>query len=177
MPDKIKKQKGFTLAELLIAVFVLTTGVIGAYLAVQQSVNIASNSSLRSTAAYLAQEGIEIIRNIRDTNFLEGDAWNEGLDIDGNYQADYTTPRINDPILLACNNPCDYSSVNLRFLKKNNLDLYNYSLGSDTLFKRKISLQKSGASQEILKITVTVYWRDKTGAKNFSAQENLYDWF
>lgn len=171
-----KNQKGFTLAELLIAIFVLTSGIIGAYIMIQNSISVATSARTKATASHLAQEGIEIIRNIRDTNFLErtsdpSNAWSEGLS-PGNYQADYLLPRTKDPILSACPSPCGFSD--LWFLRKNNNDFYNYSAGENTVFKRKINIQQQ---PDVLKIIVTVYWLEKSTVKEVSMQENLYDWF
>lgn len=173
---KNKKNNGFTLAELLIAIFVLTSGIISAYIMIQNSINATTSAKMRTIAAYLAQEGIEIVRNIRDTNFLEkarnpDNAWNEGL-ISGNYQADYRSPGLKDPSLNVCPNPCGFS--NLWFLRKNNNDFYNYSIGEQTDFKRKITIQ---GETDILKVIVTVYWLEKSIVKEISIQENLYNWF
>ena len=76
-----KKGAGFTILELIMAIFVMTVGVLGAYAVVQQIIVYTLVSSSRLTAAYLAQEGIEIVRNIRDTNWLTVPpvVWNEGV--------------------------------------------------------------------------------------------------
>jgi len=45
-----------------------------------QIISYINVSTLRITASYLAQEGIEIVKNIRDTNCLErASSWNYGL--------------------------------------------------------------------------------------------------
>ncbi len=176
MFSKNKQNKGFTLAELLIAVFVLTSGIIGAYIMIQNSISVATGARMRATASHLAQEGIEIIRNIRDTNFLEKasaptNEWNEGLS-SGNYQADYFLPRSKDPALSVCPGLCGFSD--LWFLRKNNNDFYNYSAGENTVFKRRITIQRQ---PDVLKIIVTVYWLERSMVKEVSMQENLYNWF
>ena len=67
MLNKIKT-KGFTILEVLVAIFVITIGVISAFNVVQ-NINIFSRvNSSRLTATYLAQEGVELIRNRRDSN-------------------------------------------------------------------------------------------------------------
>lgn len=68
--------RGFTVLEVLVAIFVITVGVLAAFNAVQNiSASFRTNAS-RLTATYLAQEGVELIRNKRDTNWLDGSAWN-----------------------------------------------------------------------------------------------------
>ena len=64
-------QGGFTLIEVMVAVFVLTIGVLAAFNVVQNITIYSRTTSSRLTAIYLAQEGIELVRNQRDTNWLE----------------------------------------------------------------------------------------------------------
>jgi len=74
-----QSNKGFTLIETVVAVFVLTIGVLGVFTVVQ---NITFSSQLNSsklTATYLAQEGIELVRNQRDSNWLAGSPWGSRL--------------------------------------------------------------------------------------------------
>lgn len=71
--------KGFTLLELLISIVVISIGVLGTYSVVQQIFSLTFSSSYRLTAAYLAQEGVEVVRNIRDTNWIEEDNWKDGI--------------------------------------------------------------------------------------------------
>jgi len=79
MLNKKKKCEGFTILEILVAMLVITIGGLAAYAVVQQIISSTFSSSYRLTAAYLAKEGVEIVRNMRDTNWLEGDLWNAGI--------------------------------------------------------------------------------------------------
>ena len=80
-----KTNKGFTIIEVLITILILTTGGLAAYSMVQQIVFSTFASSYRLTAAYLAKEGIETVRNMRDTNWLDptNPSWSEGLENTG----------------------------------------------------------------------------------------------
>jgi prepilin-type N-terminal cleavage/methylation domain-containing protein len=80
----LNKEKGFTIIEVIIAIFILTVGVLGAFSAIQMIAAFTSNVSSRLAAVYLAQEGIENVRNIRDSNWLEkrdipGLAWDDSI--------------------------------------------------------------------------------------------------
>jgi type IV pilus modification protein PilV len=69
------KTKGFTMLEVLVAIFVVTIGVLAVFNMVQNiTVSFRANAS-QLTAAYLAQEGVELVRNERDNNWLQGSAW------------------------------------------------------------------------------------------------------
>lgn len=77
---KIKHNKqlqtsGFTLIEVMAAVTIMSIGLIGSLTAINYSLkNIASQED-RIIAAGLASEGIELARNLRDSNWLAGAAW------------------------------------------------------------------------------------------------------
>lgn len=73
------RTKAFTLIEIIIAIFLITVGSGAAFVVVQKTITFTSVSSSRLQAAYLAQEAIENVRNIRDTNYLEDANWNEGV--------------------------------------------------------------------------------------------------
>jgi len=162
------KSKAFTIIEVIAAIFVITIGVLAAFTVVQQIVFQTITVSSRLTAAYLAKEGIEIVRNIKDTNWLDpaDPPWNNGLGA-GDWEADY-----NDSSLTVCPGSCDFS--NLRFLKING-GFYNYSSGTDSKFKRKITITPEGADK--LKVYVEILWQEKGQDRNITVQENLYDWY
>lgn len=73
---KLQVQKGFTLLESIIAIGIFTVGI-------SVSINLISssltNAGVRTRdkiiAGYLAQEGIEAVRSIRDNNWIAGNSW------------------------------------------------------------------------------------------------------
>ena len=64
-------KNGFTIIEVIIATSILTIGVLGAFSAIQMIIASTSIISSQLAATYLAQEGIENVRAIRDSNWLE----------------------------------------------------------------------------------------------------------
>lgn len=162
-----KKDKGFTLLEMIIATFILVIAVVGLYSLFSQIIVATSIVSSRLTAAYLAQEGIEIIRNIRDTNWLNNTNWdNELTSCSFGCEADYRTGTVNETTVLRA-----YENAYL------NVDVdgfYSYSTsGSPTKFKRKITVTPIG---DVLKISVSIEWEDRGKTYNFTTEENLYNW-
>ena len=73
------KQSSFTLIEVLIAVFLITVAIGGTFILMQRVVEYSAVSFSRLQAVYLAQEGIEQVRNQRDSNWLAGNPWNQGI--------------------------------------------------------------------------------------------------
>ena len=161
-------QKGFTLLELLVTIFVIAIGLIAAYVVAQYPLSRVSVSMSTLKAAYLAQEGIEIVRNIRDTNWLEEDNWKTDLDI-CDPSSKYCEADYDDLGLISYSKSSDQPNL-LKF----NGDFYNYDSGSNTKFRRTIEIKEDG---DKLKVTVTVSWEEKGKSYDFDLQENLYDYW
>ncbi len=165
--------RSFTIIELMVAIFVILVGLIGGMTAISRMFILTSLSSSRLTAAYLAQEGIEIVRNIRDSNWLETRTatttpWDEGLsNCSGGCEADYTILGVEDPSI---------STYFDRKLKINPDDgFYSYTSGDETKFKREITINHEG--NNVLNIVVEVTWQEKGQSYSFSVQEKLYNWW
>jgi len=76
------KKNAFSLIELILAIFILTVAVFGSFALIQRIAVFAYASQNKLTAYYLAQEGIENVRNIRDNNWLQSkENWTDGLPI------------------------------------------------------------------------------------------------
>ena len=75
---KLKAKEGFTLVESLVAIAVFTVGISAAIFVIQQSFFVGARVKNKIIAAHLAQEGIEVIRNIRDRNWIQGKVYNVG---------------------------------------------------------------------------------------------------
>ena len=80
------RHKGFTLVETLVAIAILLIAVAGPLLAASRASVLASVSRDEMTASYLAQEGVEYVRAMRDDEYLglypsgdPDDAWNNFL--------------------------------------------------------------------------------------------------
>lgn len=66
-----KNKKGFTLIETLVAISILLIAVVGPLTISASSLQSSLNVRNQITASYLAEEGIEYVRNIRDTESLK----------------------------------------------------------------------------------------------------------
>jgi len=152
-------KKGFTIIELMAVILIISIGVLGSYSVVR---DIFASTNLISTslpAVYLAQEGVEIVRNIRDSNWVADNNWDDGLSL-GSWQADYDDQSL--------------SAYNGSKLKLNN-HRYNYAIGSDSLYDRKITIG-NGPDSNSLNISVTVNWSILGTSHNVIVQENIYEW-
>lgn len=148
---------GFTLLETIFAVIVLMIGILSVIALLVFNISQANNFKNRIIAYNLAQEGIEIVKNIRDTNWLSGApvVWNSGLS-DGDHQADY-----ND-LTLSSYDP----SGKLKFNGIN----YQYDGGDETVFQRRINILNSAADK--LKVESEVIFKGQA----IKLESWLYNW-
>jgi len=157
-------KKGFTLIEVLLAVFVTTVGILALYNGISYSYNSIQKAKDKITAAYLGQEGIEIVKSIRDSNYVAENTWNTNLTTcSGSYgcRADY------DDYTLTVNTN---EALSKTLLKIDATHFYNYATGSDTIFSRKIVITSLDSNK--IKVSVIVYW----GSNEFLIEEILYNW-
>lgn len=159
--------------ELMITVFIITVGIGSISGLITYTLSYTSFNSSKLIASYLAQEGIEIVRNIVDTNLIEGETWSEGLQafcVTGcivDYNHSYG-PTQEDP------NPPSFAD---QYLNIDSSNFYGYSSGPQTKFQRKITIQDILATPEDdLAVIVEVLWQEKGKDYKISAQENLYNW-
>lgn len=167
----LKNGAGFTFLELIIAILVITVGMLGALAVARQPIFYTSLSISRLTASYLAQEGIEIVRNLRDENWLAGRDWNNGLN--------------------SCTIGCqaDFHSSSLEGLQNDGLLSFggdgfyvHDASGTPTKFTRKITIipvdvEAPIGEDDYLKVTVLVQWEEKGKPYDVEVQENLYNWY
>ncbi|MDP2638864.1 MAG: prepilin-type N-terminal cleavage/methylation domain-containing protein [Candidatus Azambacteria bacterium] len=163
----ISKQNmlGFTLVETMVAVGVVMIGFTAVLSLSSTSLFHISSIQDRLIATNLAAEGIEVIRNIRDTNWLQNQSWDLNLS-DKNYQAAYNSV----PPLLS------YGDIAYRdvFLSIDSNGFYNYGSGAPTKYKRNISITHI-TSYEI-RVVSTVNWKIRNIDYSASVEDHLFDW-
>lgn len=152
--------KSFTLIETLVAISLLTVGVVGSFSLMQRVTSFASIASSQFTASYLAQEGIEIIRNIRDTNYLERQSWDNGIAAGASFHLDYRSQVFPDE---TCGNYLRYAS-----------NFYTCSADSSGKFQREITIEKPLSDKMV--VSVEVSWSERGTQHQVFAETELYDW-
>ena len=88
MPDKLRynrKSGGYLLVESMIGISIAVVGLLGILTLLSRSVGLSRVVGNQLTANYLAVEGVEISKNIIDTNVIQGNPWNQGFDMDGKF--------------------------------------------------------------------------------------------
>lgn len=155
---------GFTVLEVISAIFILTVGVGGSLALIHQTVSGVSNLKSRLIASYLAQEGLEIVRNQRDQAWLEKEDWSN-FPTGSCLEADYSSDT-----LVVC------GAEGAQPLNIDSDGFYGYGPGEvETRFKRKISVEDAGSDQK--KVVVEVNWEEKGQTYTFQVMEYLTNWF
>ena len=162
------ENKGFSLIEVVTAIFILTVGVGGAFSLIYQTLSAVYTVRSELTASFLAQEGVEIVKNLRDNAWLESRAatstsWLANLsEAGGSYEVDYSTQSLS-------------RADNSTYLRVDSNGFINYSSGSQTNFTRSITL--TNVSTTTVKVVVNIGW--ETGGRDHSLEivENLTNWY
>lgn len=162
---------GFTMIELIIAISILSIGIVTVYSIFASILALSNSVSQRLIATYLAKEGMEVARNIRDDNFVNNRKWDKDIKIcDKGCQADYKTGTANEASL---NKLKKYNDNN--FLNLNPDGLYSYDSGTTTRFKRKITV--TSEDKDTLKVVVEVFWDYNSKSYIFQTEGYLYNWY
>lgn len=148
-----KFSSGFTMLEMVIIVFIFLTGIIGAYSVIYYFSTSAIFSSNQLVASYLSQEGIELVKNLRDNNLINGIVdWKSNI-IGNCLSGNVCKIDFNDLAVSSDN------GANPAFLKRNDEGFYSYDFGSSTIFKRKITITNSpNLSPDFIDVLVETEW-------------------
>lgn len=155
------KHRAFTLVEVLVALAVLSIGLVPAFYHVTGAVLLAGRIRDSLITANLAQEGVEIVRSLRDANWFKGLAYDDGFD---------------DCLPGGCSVQFDSGSV----LDKQGalrLDpatgLYQYQRGEPTPYTRTLYITRLPDS---VRVESVVQWDYRGQPREYRVRAYLYDW-
>ncbi|PJE74182.1 MAG: hypothetical protein COV01_01630 [Candidatus Taylorbacteria bacterium CG10_big_fil_rev_8_21_14_0_10_41_48] len=170
--------RGFTLVEAMVAISILSLSITGPMIIAQKGIGSAIYARDQITAFYLAQEAVEYIRNVRDSNRINQASWLSYLptclaggtcQIDARY-TDYT----NESAISAClSGTCPVLSFDT------SQNFYGYGSGGSwesTRFTRDVQVTETQANKEAV-ISVTVSWNTNLFAptRTFTIKEYIYN--
>src|SRR3989344_2728791 len=162
------KNKGMTLIEAIISIFILILGLVPIFMSITVTNNLAIIIKNDLIASNLAREGIEVVRSIRDANWFNGLLFDANLADCGQSICDWVVPWDSAaPIPLGANPPLKIDSTT---------GLYNYSTGSNSLFTRKISISRVGTCNCEIKILSQVSWPERKDTKVITVESHLFNW-
>jgi type II secretory pathway pseudopilin PulG len=173
----IKNKGGFTIIEALVAFAVLTLSLGPLLVVVTMSARISSSIKNNLTASMLAQEGIEVVRAIRDTNWLKvpEDPFYTNLNGGADGSTETGTVQYNSSAIVIVG-PSPY----LKF--DSSSGLYSYDSGSPAPYKRTIKITKipnpanPGNPCVELKVESVVTWQENNRLRTITVEDHLFDW-
>jgi prepilin-type N-terminal cleavage/methylation domain-containing protein len=157
------RQNGFTLIEALVALTILTVGLVPAFLQARNALSLAGSVRNSLVAAHLAQEGAELTRALRDADWFASRPFGKSL---ATCAAGCRLQWNSSSILPLVGNPP------LRV--DPDTGLYQYNRGDDTRFSRQVTVTLVSADE--LQVEVLVSWDESSGPKEFSVEHHLYNW-
>lgn len=187
------EKKAFTLLEVMISVTMLTFTALTIFTISKSSKALMASSEDRATAMYLAQEWIELIRNMRDTqvwqstnkwrdNFLN-DIWFSGSEkvlvkkikwefsLEG-VDKSFFNKKISsiDQICVSFYDNCDFEVIETKKEWERSWKAWEW-----TIFFRKINIKKEDWENNLITIKSSIYWDYKWEVQNFSLETKLWN--
>jgi len=193
--------KGQGLIEMLIAIAIILTAVVGSLTLMVASFNANRESEFRTVAANLARESVEICKNQRNSTWLNGtpfESWFTNADLDysavpvfdevsGEWTLDFLADDITDPGAAVWS----YTTGDLNGLMNN----YQTTDAEETIYRRILFFSPicydAGADSEFLigdgeicsphetvgvKITGITQWQDREQTHDVTLELRLYNW-
>lgn len=168
-----KQKEGFSLVETLVAITVLLIAIMAPLTLASNSLTASAVAKEQFVASFLAQEGIELIRQQRDNSMLNGDpGWLDNLKPEctnpSNCRIDFITKTIVNCNATGCI-PLNYNAITKQ---------YSYETGPDwkeSIFERTIIMNDS-YSEEEASVKSTVTWEVKGFSRSTVAESHLFNW-
>lgn len=156
--QKTSYRQGFTLIETLFAILIFSAALVSLLAIAGKGIVATAQVKNETTAFYLAQEGIEVARNVRDSNFVAGGTWDAGF-----------APIPDCSTTSGCY--LDFTNGGVPLLVENqgtdevffNAGLYTNQGGTPTGFHRYVRLVPvaNGGTPDEYTVTSTVWWQSR----------------
>jgi len=183
-----KLNSGFTLVETLVAISIFAFSLMALMVVLGKGIADTDYAKAKNTSAYLAQEGIEYVRNMRDTFAIYDSSPAQGwtdfsakltaggcfgangcyINADAIFNTPEPTPPATNIVFTSCGSTCT------QLLYDASSGKYNYLSGTSSGFSRKIKVSQVSADQ--IRISSTVYWVQGTNTYNITFSDDLYNW-
>jgi len=194
--ENLKSQSGQSLVEMIVAIAIILTGLVGALSLTISNLSGVDEAGTRVVASNLAKEGVEVVRNFRDANWLQNLDWDSGLflgndftaiavfnSVANKWQIDFTPNAITDAAAKLYRSP-------------ENLYLQNVALpaGAETQYSRLVTLDPicfnvaaktenitgnpcGGGEEKIgIRVKSEVVWTLSSRSRKVILEDRIYNW-
>jgi len=159
-----QRERGFTLVEVLVAMVLLSTALVPVFMLASDSLRLTERIKNSLIGANLAQEGVEVVRALRDANWFQGVSFSQGLDgCDAGCVVQYNSDTLNTALLPST--PLLFDSAT---------GLYQYTTGTASIFSRKITITQIPPSH--MKVVSEVSWMNRSIPMTMKLEYYLFDW-
>lgn len=172
---RLKVKAGFSLIEVLAVLFIVSLTLLGVVSLIIQNIQVQSINKSNLIASSLAQEGIELIRHVRDDNWKNNQSFDMGLSDNSGTEYYYTVDFNTGTATLITD-----SNQSKLFL--NSEGFYVHNLGSavsltETIFSRQVAVVRLNSYPgSPLQVRSIVSWTDRTKPYRYELQALLFDW-
>ncbi len=165
-------KRAFTLLETIVAIGLIVGGLVGTLALVAQSTRDVRGADNRLIAAQLAQESIEVVVAIRDTNWIQG----------------HTANALTRNIRTTQRGIVNYNSTAVQQVNQNQFCLLRNAEGyyvhgtpatCTTLFRRHLEIADGtdSAGTVYREVRAVVEWQVGTRTESVTTVHHLYNWY
>ncbi|MCF7795407.1 hypothetical protein K9M50_03545 [Patescibacteria group bacterium] len=173
---KVLNKAGFSLMEVMSVLFIVMVGMVGVMSLVLQNIQVKEINTNRIIAHQLAQEGIELIRKQRDTNWIvcanagssDPSCWLSNIEAGFNYIVDF-----NDEYPVKVTSIEDANLFKITSGEFENMYVHDLT-SQETPFYRMIEIEPMPGNS--IYITVNIEWNERGQMYSYSAETVLYNW-
>jgi type II secretory pathway pseudopilin PulG len=163
-----KKKLAFTLIEVVLILFIVTIGLAAAISLALKSMYFHNIEKDLLTASFLAHEGVEIVTNIRDTNIIQGNSYDNW---DGTSSAGIGEKYFRvEPFEAE-----EITGIDDTFLQRDSEGFFVHDdiTYDDTKFKRMITTKASTTASTTVEVWLN--WQDRGDEYDYKLETVLYD--
>lgn len=160
----IKENRGSLIVESMVATTLVVVGILGIMSLLSRSSKLSHYASHSFQATYLAAEGIEVVKNILDTDIARGLLWGESI-------------KGASPFCVYYNTAGDLNSASCPGAEGIAFDLSaGFFLGPVTegLLRREVVITQLGG--EAYGVASTVSWKEGDEEKLVKIEDTFYPW-
>lgn len=165
-------QRAFTLVETLVAITVLMIAIAGPLTIASKSLKSALYARDQIVANYLAQDALEVVKNIRDNGYLEDSAVWLPLSLNGCKNSVCKIDTASDSPSISSANGAESSDPARLYLTPEGRFTHNGAAANTrTMFSRTMEFTKASTNDNEYSVKIRVYW---DGPGGVVSEEVLY---
>lgn len=167
------KTRGFTLIETLVAITIFSIGIVAPLSVAFYAIRAAEVARDEISGFYFAEEGVEYIRHVRDTNILEGANWLDDLTRCRNASGCNPVDILEN---VNANNDFDNcGGANSCYLEfDETTGLYDANGTIPTKFRRVIRVNTINSNE--VEVVSTVSWTTRTTDRSVILRDRMFNW-